>query len=124
MTSLPTIPKGKVMMFTSNKDKEIKEIKINDKNIKVQYEDDISLGLVRIPTYEEVILIVDATTFKDFSGTETYMEVLHFNKSYGENKTFDPDDPKELQTWYEWKKFTKDMKEEVSSFNTVSIIKK
>jgi len=46
--SLPTIPKGKVMMFTSNKDKEIKEIKINDKNIKVQYEDDISLGRVRI----------------------------------------------------------------------------
>lgn len=124
ITSLPTIPKGKVVMFTSNKDKEIKEIKVNDKKIKVQYEDDISLGRVRASTYEDIILLVDATTFKDIPGTETYMEVLHFNKSYGENRAFNGDDAEAMQAWNEWEKFTKDMKEQVNSFDTVSIIKK
>ncbi|SCC54708.1 lipoprotein BA_5634 family protein [Bacillus wiedmannii] len=124
ITSLPTIQKGKVMMFTTNKEKEIKEIKVNDKKIKVQYKGDISLGRVRIPTYEEIILIVDATTFKDLPGTETYMGVLHFNKSYGENTEFNSDNLEDLQIWYEWKKFTKDMREQVNTFNTVSIIKK
>ncbi|NWK71705.1 hypothetical protein HWX41_22175 [Bacillus paramycoides] len=124
ITSLPTIPKGKVVMFTSNKDKEKKEIKVNDKKIKVQYEDDISLGRNRTSTYEDIVLIVDAPTFKDLPGTETYMEVLHFNKSYGENKPFNGDDAEANQTWNEWSKFTKDMKEEVNSFDTVSIIKK
>ncbi|MCM3200605.1 lipoprotein BA_5634 family protein [Bacillus cereus] len=124
ITSLPTIPKGKVVMFTSNKQKELKEIKVNDKKIDVQYEDDISLGRVRASTYEDIILLVDATTFKDLPGTETYMEVLHFNKSYGENKAYNGDDAEAMQAWNEWSKFTKDMKKEVTSFDTVSIIKK
>ncbi|PDY95996.1 hypothetical protein CON09_01085 [Bacillus anthracis] len=124
ITSLPTIPKGKVMMFTSNKNKETKEIKVNGKKINVKYENDISLGRERTSTYEDIILIVDATTFKDIPGTETYMEVLHFNKSYGENKSFDGDDAEAKQAWNEWEKFTKDMKEQVNSFDTVSIIKK
>ncbi|MGR3775896.1 lipoprotein BA_5634 family protein [Bacillus paramycoides] len=124
ITSLPTIPKGKILMFTSNKDKEMKEIKVNDKKIKVQYEDDISLGRVRASTYEDIILLVDAATYKDVPGTETYMEVLHFNKSYGENKSFNGDDAEAMQAWNEWEKFTKDMKEQVNSFDTVSIITK
>ncbi|MGN4446721.1 lipoprotein BA_5634 family protein [Bacillus cereus group sp. MYBK79-1] len=124
ITSLPTIPKGKVVMFTSNRNKEIKEIKVNDKKINVQYEDDISLGRVRASTYEDIILIVDATTFKDLPGTETYMDILHFHKSYGENIAFNGDDAEAMQEWREWEKVTKDMKEQVNSFDTVSIIKK
>lgn len=124
ITSLPTIPKGKVLMFTNNENKEIKEINVNDKKINVQYEDDISLGRGRNTAYEDIVLIVDATTFKDLPGTKTYMEVLHFNKSYGENKSFNGDDAEAKQAWNEWEKFTKDMKEQVNSFDTVSIIKK
>lgn len=69
-------------------------------------------------------MIVDAATFKDLPGMETYMEVLHFNRSYGENKPFNIYNPEEMEKWSEWKKFTKDMREQVNSFNTVSIIKK
>ncbi|MGA5716766.1 lipoprotein BA_5634 family protein [Bacillus bombysepticus] len=110
-------------MFTSNRDKEKKEIKVNDKKINVQYEDDISLGRSRDSAYEDIVLVVDVITFKDLPGTETYMEVVHFNKSYGENKSFNGDDAEAMQAWNEWKKFIKDMTEQVSSFDTVSIIK-
>ncbi|HGA1022240.1 TPA: lipoprotein BA_5634 family protein [Bacillus cereus] len=124
ITSLPAIPKGKVVMFTSNRDKEIKEIKVNDMKINVQYKDDISLGRSRNSAYEDMVLIADAITFKDLPGTETYMEILHFNKSYGENKSYNSDDAEAVQAWNKWVKFTKDMNENVNLFDTVSIIKK
>ncbi|PGS77496.1 hypothetical protein COC69_19735 [Bacillus cereus] len=122
--SLPTIPKGKAMMFTRKKNKAIKEIKVNDKKIDVQYTKDVWIGHERTSDYEEVILIVDNATFNKLPITETNMEILQFNKTYGEDKVINKDDTEAMQKETEFNKVTKDMKEKVNSFDTVSIIKK
>ncbi|HFK1714353.1 lipoprotein BA_5634 family protein [Bacillus cereus] len=122
--SLPTIPKGKAMMFTRKKNKDIKEIKVNDKKIDVQYDKDVWIGHERTSDYEEVILIVDNETFNELPTTETNMEILQFNKSYGEDKPFNQDDAEAMQKETEFNKLTKDMKEQVDLIDTLSIIKK
>ncbi|NIE91181.1 hypothetical protein F3J09_10310 [Bacillus sp. Ab-1751] len=122
--SLPTIPKGKAVMFTRKKNKDIKEIKVNDKKIDVQYDKDVWIGHERTSDYEEVILIVDNETFNELPTTETNMEILQFNKSYGEDKPFNQDDAEAMQKETEFNKLTKAMKEQVDLIDTLSIIKK
>ncbi|MEC2260604.1 lipoprotein BA_5634 family protein, partial [Bacillus cereus] len=117
--SLPTIPKGKAVMFTRKKNKDIKEIKVNDKKIDVQYDKDVWIGHERTPAYEEVILIVDNSTYNELSTTETNMEILQFNKSYGEDKPFNQDDAEAMQKETEFNKLTKDMKEKVDLIDTL-----
>lgn len=122
--SLPTIPKGKAVMFTRKKNKDIKGIKVNDKKIDVQYDKDVWIGHERTSDYEEVILIVDNATYKELSTTEKNMGILQFNKSYGEDKPFNTDDAEAMQKETEWGKLTKDMNERVDLMDTLSIIKK
>lgn len=122
--SLPSIPKGKALMFVRDKNKDIKEIKINDKKIDVQYDKNVWIGHERTSSYEEVILIVDNATFNELPTTETNMEILQFKKSYGENKPFNSDDAEAKQKVTEWMKLTKDMTKQVDVLDAVSIIEK
>ncbi|WP_439020536.1 lipoprotein BA_5634 family protein [Bacillus thuringiensis] len=124
ITSLPNIPKGKAVMFTNQKNKDIKQITVNDMKINAQYESNIWLGHERTSSYEDIILIVDSATFKKVPVTETHMEILQFNKVYGEDKPFNRDDAEAMQKETEWTKLTKDMENRVNVFDTVSIIKK
>ncbi|KMN46713.1 lipoprotein BA_5634 family protein [Bacillus sp. LK2] len=124
ITSLPTIPKGKAVMFTNPKNKAINEITVNDKKINVQYESNTWLGHERTSNYEDIILIVDNATFKEVPVAETDMEILQFNKSYGEDKPFNRDDAEAMQKETEWTKLTKGMEKQVDSIDSLSIIKK
>ncbi len=124
ITSLPNIPKGKGVMFTNPKNKAINEITVNDKKINVRYESNTWLGHERTSNYEDIILVVDNATYKEVPVTETHMEILQFNKAYGEDKPFNRDDAEAMQKETEWTKLTKDMENQVNVFDTVSIIKK
>ncbi|NIL29102.1 lipoprotein BA_5634 family protein [Bacillus thuringiensis] len=124
ISSLPNIPKGKALMFTNPKNKDINEITLNGKKINVRYESNTWLGHERTSNYEDIILILDNATYEEVPVSEKYMETLQFKKSYGEDKPYNSDDVKAVQAQTEWTKLTKDMKNKVESFDTVSIIKK
>ena len=84
------------------------------------------LGLVTIVIQitEELIVIVDNATFNQIPVNETSMEILHFNKSYGEDRPYNTDDVTAVQAETEWKKLTKTMGSQVDALDAVSIIKK
>ncbi|PGU12373.1 hypothetical protein COD21_05970 [Bacillus cereus] len=124
ITSLPTVPKGKAVMFTNQKNKDINKISVNDMKINTQYESNTWLGHERTSSYEDIILIVDNKTYKEVPVAETCMEILQFNKAYGEDKPFNRDDAEAMQKETEWMKVTQDMEKKVDVFDTVSIIKK
>lgn len=121
ITSLPNIQKEKAVMFTNPKNKAINEITLNDKKINVRYESNTWLGHERTSSYEDIILIVDNATYKEVPVTETHMEILQFNKAYGEDKPYNADDVKAVQAQTEWAKLTKDMGNQVSVLDIVSI---
>ncbi|MEC3247988.1 lipoprotein BA_5634 family protein [Bacillus cereus] len=121
ITSLPNIQKEKAVMFTNPKNKAINEITLNDKKINVRYEGNTWLGHERTSSYEDMILIVDNATYKEVPVTETHMEILQFNKAYGEDKPYNADDVKAVQAQTEWAKLTKDMENQVSVLDIVSI---
>lgn len=123
ITSLPTVPKGKAVMFTNPQNKTINKITVNNKKINVQYESNTWFGHERTSKYEDIILILDNTTFEEVPATETFMEILHFNKSYGEDKVYSGGDVKAVQAWNEWEKLTKGMVKQVNTFDIVSITK-
>ncbi|UYO22521.1 lipoprotein BA_5634 family protein [Bacillus sp. 41-22] len=122
--SLPSAPKGIAVLLASKKNKKIKELTINEKKIEVQYASDTWFGHYRNSDYEELIVIVDNTTFNQIPVNETSMEILHFNKSYGEDRPYNTDDVTAVQAETEWKKLTKTMGSQVDVLDAVSIIKK
>ena len=69
--SLPSAPKGKAVLLASKKNKKIKELTINEKKIEVQYASDTWFGHYRNSDYEELIVIVDNTTFNQIPVNET-----------------------------------------------------
>ncbi|PEK92848.1 lipoprotein BA_5634 family protein [Bacillus mycoides] len=122
--SVPSVPKGKAVLLASKKNKKIKELTINEKKIDVQYASDTWFGHYRNPNYEELIVIVDNATFNQIPVNETSMEILHFNKSYGEDRPYNTDDVTAVQAETEWEKLTKTMGSQVDVLDAVSIIKK
>ncbi|MGE7891049.1 lipoprotein BA_5634 family protein [Bacillus cereus] len=124
ITSLPSVPKGKALLLASNKDKNIKQLTMNEKKIDVQYVSNTWFGHYRNGDYEELIAIVDNTTFNQIPVNESSLGILHFNKSYGEDRPYNSDDMKAVQAETEWKKIVNSMKDRVDVIDAVSILKK
>ncbi|MDZ4417347.1 lipoprotein BA_5634 family protein [Bacillus cereus] len=121
--SLPSVPKGKALLLASNKDKKIKELTINEKKIDVQYASNTWFGHYRNADYEDLIAIVDNSTFNQIPVNESSLGILHFNKSYGEDRPYDSDDMKAVQAETDWKKIVKSMKDQVDVIDAISILK-
>ncbi|MEK4841047.1 lipoprotein BA_5634 family protein [Bacillus sp. FSL L8-0152] len=82
LDSLPKIGKNEAIIFANKEYKDLKELTFDNKKMNVQYKGDVWLSPYR-GKYNEILLIVDDTLFKEINGKEKTRQILSFNKSFG-----------------------------------------
>ncbi|CAH8712283.1 lipoprotein BA_5634 family protein [Paenibacillus thiaminolyticus] len=122
--SLPTMINDEAILFSDNKNEKLKKMVLGDREIQIRYDSNTWLGHSRNSEYEDIILIVNPSTFHQIPLQDTYIGIFELNKVYGNNHGIvDMYDRQSVQLEEEFTKLTKSKTNSAQLLEGLSILK-
>ncbi|MED1411059.1 MULTISPECIES: lipoprotein BA_5634 family protein [Bacillus] len=84
--TLPNFPKEGSLLFTHKDEKTLKSIELEGKEIPVKYDSDAWIGNERDYPTQWYVIVAKNSVYKEIKANETKMQLLHLNKSLGDEK--------------------------------------